>query len=100
MTHGSGAGKYFHDEASFCTEDDLNDFEFGQAYTNWLTLIEMVSDPVVEHGRCTHHKRMTMDQEFLDWAPAWCAHDQLLHTHFMLKPFILDPSSPIYKKQF
>jgi len=45
MTHSSGAGKSFLDEASFCAEDDLNAFEFGQAYTNWLTLIKTVSAP-------------------------------------------------------
>jgi len=43
---------------------------------------------------------MTSDREFLDWAPAWRAHDCLLRTRFMLKPFILDPFSAIYQKQF
>jgi len=80
--------KKFLNEASFSPEDSLNDFEFGQAYTNWLTLIETVSDPMVELGWCMHHKRMTVVHEFLDWEPAWWTHDCLLHTHFMLKPFI------------
>ena len=40
ITYGSGAGKTFLDEAAFPTEDELSDFEFGQAYTNWLTLIK------------------------------------------------------------
>jgi len=47
INYGMGAGKTFLDEACFSLEDDLNDFKFGQAYTNWLTLIEMVSDPMV-----------------------------------------------------
>ena len=80
--------------------DDLNDFEFGQAYTNWLTLIETVSDLAVERGWHDHHKRMSADREFLDWAPTWHSHDRLLRSRFMLKPFILDPSSAIYEKQF
>ena len=88
MTHGSGTSKYFLDEASFCPEDKLNDFKFSQAYTNWLSLIETVSDPIVEQGWHMHHKRMTMDHEFLDWAPAWKTHGHLLCTHFMLKPFV------------
>src|SRR5882724_13682317 len=92
--------KHFLDEASFPAEDDLNDFEFGQVYMNWLTLIETVSDPIVDKGWHNHHKRMSTDCEFLNWAPAWHAHDHLLHSHFILKPFILDPSSPIYKQQF
>jgi len=59
------------DEASFPSEDKVNDFEFGQAYTNWLMLIEMVSDPVLEQGWHAHHKCMTSDQDFFYWAPAW-----------------------------
>ena len=89
------------DESSFPAEDKLNDFEFGQAYTwCWLTLIETVSDPLVESGWQVHHKHMTSDWEFLDWAPAWHTHDRMLRTHFMLRPFILDPSSTFYEKQF
>ena len=45
MTHGPGTGKSFLNEASFCAEDNLNNFKFGQAYTNWLTLIKTVSAP-------------------------------------------------------
>jgi len=44
------SGKTFLDESSFPTEDQLSDFEFVQAYTNWLTLIEAVLDPIVERG--------------------------------------------------
>src|SRR5882672_1252948 len=43
---------------------------------------------------------MSADREFLDWAPAWHSHDRLLCSCFMLKPFIIDPSSAIYEKQF
>ena len=71
INYGTGEGKKFLNEASFSPEDSLNDFEFGQAYTNWLTLIETVSDPMVELGWCMHHKRMTVVHEFLDWEPAW-----------------------------
>ena len=42
--------KTFLDEVAFPTEDKLSDFEFDQAYMNWLTLIEAISDPVVEQG--------------------------------------------------
>ena len=59
-----------------------------------------MSDPTVEKGWRDHHKRMSTDREFLDWAPTWRSHDRLLCSHFMLKPFILDPSSAIYEKQF
>ena len=61
INYGSGAGKHFLDDASFPPEDDLNHFEFGQAYVNWLTLVETVSDPVVELGWHMHHKHMTVD---------------------------------------
>jgi len=54
-------GQNFLDESSFPPEDDLSEFEFGQAYINWLTLIEAVSDPVVECGWHGHHKRMVSD---------------------------------------
>jgi len=56
ITYGSGAGNTFLDEFSFPTEDQLRNFEFGQAYMNWLTLIETMSDPVVKQCWHTHHK--------------------------------------------
>jgi len=62
ITYGSGMGKTFLNEATFPTEDELSDFEFGQAYTNWLTLIETVSDPMIEQGWCAYHKRMVSDR--------------------------------------
>jgi|SRR5882724_2503675 len=43
---------------------------------------------------------MVLDRGFQDWEQAWHAHDQLLHSHLMLKPLILDPSSATYEKQF
>jgi len=43
ITYGSGAGKTFLDETAFVAKDKLSNFKFGQAYTNWLMLIEMVS---------------------------------------------------------
>src|SRR5882724_5314558 len=57
ITYGSGARKTFLDEAAFPTEDKLSNFEFGQAYRNWLTLIKMVLDPMIEQGWHTHHKK-------------------------------------------
>ena len=62
ITYSSGAGKTFLDEATFPTEDELSNFEFGQAYTNWLTLIKMVLDPMIEQGWHAHHKRMVSDR--------------------------------------
>jgi len=100
ITYGSGAGQNFLDEASFPAEDDFSDFKFGQAYTNWLMLIETVADPVVEQGWHAHHKHMVSDRGFQDWVQAWCAHNHLLHSQFMLKPFILDVLNPAYEKQF
>jgi len=50
INYGSGTGNHFLDKASFAPEDDLNDFEFGKAYTNWLMLSETVLDPVMEGG--------------------------------------------------
>ena len=47
-----------------------------------------------------HPKCIILDREFLFWAQAWCTHDGLLCTQFMLKPFILDMSSQPYEKQF
>ena len=47
ITYSSGAGKTFLDKTAFVAEDKLSNFEFGQACTNWLTLIEMVSDPII-----------------------------------------------------
>jgi len=84
------------DKTAFPSEDKLRNFEFGQAYTNWLTLIETVSDPIIEQGWHGHHKRMVSDRGFQDWVQAWCAHNHLLHSQFMLKPFILDASSAAY----
>jgi len=60
IIYGSGVGKTL-DETVFPTEDELSDFEFGQAYMNWLTLIEAVSDPIVEQGWHVHHKCMVSD---------------------------------------
>jgi len=78
----------------------MSDFEFGKAYTNWLMLIETVSDPMIEQGWHAHHKRMVSDRGFQDCAQACHAHDLLPHPWFMLKPFILDVSSAVYEKQF
>jgi len=78
ITYSSGVGKTFLDEATFPTEDELSDFEFGQAYTNWLTLIEIGSDPVIEQGWRVHHKRLVSDRGFQDWVQAWHTHDCLL----------------------
>src|SRR5882724_2080658 len=50
LTYGSGMGKTFLDECSFSPGDQLSDFEFGQAYTNWLMLFESVSDPPISLG--------------------------------------------------
>ena len=84
----------------FPSKDDLNDFKFNQAYMNWLMPIEAVCDPAVEQGWHAHHKCMISDMKFLDWVQAWCTHNHMLRTCFMLKPFILDVSSLAYKKQF
>jgi len=71
LTYGLGIRKTFLDKTSFPTEDQLSDFEFSQAYTNWLTLIESVSVPTVELGWCLHHKQMVSDRGFIEWAHAW-----------------------------
>ena len=71
LTYGSGIGKTFLDETSFPTEDQLSDFKFSQAYTNWLTPIESVSEPAVELGWHVHHKQMVPDRGFVEWAHAW-----------------------------
>src|SRR5882724_13405328 len=99
ITYGSGMGKTFLNEATFPTEDELSDFEFGQAYTNWLTLIETVLDPMIEQGWHRHHKRMVSNRGFQDSVQAWHAHDCLLCSCLMLKPFILDASGTAYEKQ-
>ena len=61
INYGPSTSIHFLDKASFPLEDELNDFEFGQAHTNWLTLIEVVSDPIIEKGWHDHHKRMLED---------------------------------------
>jgi len=99
LTYGSGMGKTFLDECSFPPEDQLSDFEFSQAYTNWLMLIESVSEPPISLGWWAHHKQMISDRGFVEWALMWRTHDRLLHLCFMQKPFILDVSSPAYEKQ-
>src|SRR5882724_4460948 len=38
LTYGSGVGKTFLDKSSFPSEDQLSNFKFSQAYTNWLML--------------------------------------------------------------
>src|SRR5882724_7026401 len=99
LTYGSGIRKTFLDESSFPSEDHLIDFKFSQAYTNWLTLIESVSEPPVSLGWHLHHRQMISDRGFVEWALAWHTHDRLLCSCFMQKPFILDMSSLAYKKQ-
>ena len=61
-------------------------------------LIEAVFDPVIEQGWHMHHKHMVLDKDFLNWGPARHVHNKILQTCFMLKPFILDMSSPAYEK--
>ena len=61
VSYRAGMGKSFLDKACFSFEDKLNGFKLMQAYTNWLTLIEVVSDPIVEQGWCAHHKHMISD---------------------------------------
>src|SRR5882724_407707 len=92
LTNGSGMGKTFLDKCSFPSEDQLSDFEFSQAYTNWLMLIESVSEPTISLGWWAHHKQMISDRGFVEWALMWRTHDRLLHLCFMQKPFILDVS--------
>ena len=92
-------GKTFLDEMVFSSEDSLSDFEFRQAYTNWITCIETISDPIVEQGWHAHHKHMVLDRDFLNWGPAWCSHDKMLQKCFMLKPFILYIFGPTYENQ-
>jgi len=99
LTYGSGIGKTFLDKSSFPSEDQLSNFKFSQAYTNWLTLIESISEPPVSFGLHSHHKQMISDRGFVEWALAWHTHDRLLCSCFMPKPFILDMSSPAYEKQ-
>jgi len=73
-------GQNFLDEASFPSEDKLNDFEFGQAYTTgwcWLRW----SWPCAGTRLACNHKCMTSDQDFFYWAPAWWTHYYLLHAH-------------------
>jgi len=96
---GSGIIKTFLNETSFPTEDQLSNFKFGQAYTNWLTLIETVLDPIVEQGWHAHHKHMVSDRGFVEWAHAWRSHYWMLCSRFMLKPFILDVTNSMYEKQ-
>jgi len=55
ISYGPRSGKAFLDEDFFLTEDDLDNFEFGQAYTNWLMLIEAILDPIIEQGWCKNH---------------------------------------------
>jgi len=88
LTYGSGIGNTFLDEASFPVEDHITDFELNQAYTNWLTLIEMFSDPAMEQGWHAHHKCMVSDRGFIKWAQAWHVHNHLLHSQFMQKPLM------------
>jgi len=35
----------------------------------------------------------------MEWAQAWHAHDCMLRSRFMLKPFILDVTASAYEKQ-
>src|SRR5882724_2559575 len=76
-----------------------SDFKFSQSYTNCLTIIKTVSDPIMEQGWHTYHKYMVSDRGFIEWAQAWCSHDWMLHSRFMLKLFILDVTNSAYEKQ-
>jgi len=76
-------------------EDQLTDFEFNQAYTNWLMLIEMVSDLAMEQGWHVHHKCMVSDRVFVEWDQAGHVHDHLLCSQFMQHPsFLTSPIPP------
>jgi len=60
---------------------------------------QVSSDPVIRKaGTCTTSGGYWIVVS--KTAQAWCAHDWLLHSQFMLKPFILDPSMPQIEKQF
>jgi len=91
LTYSPGIGKSFLDNAAFCSEDNLSDFEFSKAYTYWITLIEAISDPIVAGSLQAHHKHMISAREFLTWAQAWCMHNRLLCTRQALHLGYIQP---------
>ena len=44
---GNGIGKHSFDVSSFPTEQSLSESEFWQAYRNWLSLIDIITDPPI-----------------------------------------------------
>ena len=61
LMYDTGAGKTFLDQVALPAEDELSNFEFGQVYTNWFTLIKTFSDPIVELVWNANHKCMASD---------------------------------------
>jgi len=92
----NGVMKQTLDPVQFGNEDDLLIHKWWQVYCNWLSLIDIIADAHVTVGWHEHHNKMWADETFSHSAKAWHAHDKQLHTHFIAKPFILDPKGTIY----
>ena len=97
---GNRAGKHTLDISLFPNELSLSESEFWQAYCNWLSLIKIITEPVLANGWRMHHIGMMMDKNFSTWFLAWRVHDWLLCVQFMVNPFILNLNHPSYVHQF
>jgi len=100
IVFSNGAGKYLLDESSFPDKLSLTEPEFWQAYRNWLLIINVIADSWVAASWKVHHSQMMTDMSFSIWFHAWCKHDRLLSSQFVLTPFVMLPDSMEYCTQF
>ncbi|KAF8582454.1 hypothetical protein K439DRAFT_1351182 [Ramaria rubella] len=92
----NGAGKQSLDESQFPSESSLSILLFFQAYRNWLSDIDIISNPQLAVGWYEHHAEMLTDEDFDNSFAAWRNLDKQLHSQFMTTPFLVDPKKPAY----
>ncbi|KAF8578806.1 hypothetical protein K439DRAFT_1621036 [Ramaria rubella] len=88
------------DPLQFGSEEHLTSDNWAQAYKNWLTLIDAISEPGIGVGWHKHYSKMCLDQNFSCWFPAWRDHNKRIRSQFTSKPFLIDPLSITYTQGF
>ena len=97
---GPAAGKYALDDTYFPTEATLSDFDYMQAHRHWTDLIKATMQTAIYEGWKAHHEQMVGDEHLRTSARAWRKHDRNLRAQFMIRPYIIDPTSVIYNQQY
>ena len=93
-------GKYALDGTVFPTEATLSDFDYMQAHQHWTELIKVTMQTAIYEGWKAHHEQMVSDEHLRTSAQAWRRHNWNLHAQFMIRPYIINPTSVIYNQQY